>query len=334
MKQFLWVCLLGLAASWDTWAQSPQFSQFYSNPLFQNPALAGDAGTHRFIANYRNQWAGVGIPFQTAAFSYDTYAEDAQVGLGLQLLHDRRGATLNSNQIAGQVSRSFYLDDKQNLRLTPGLQAAWVSDRFNTNDLLFVAQYLGTTDPLSQMGITQNKVVFSSGVRFDYDPQDNDEPFYWAGVSWHNMRIRNNDWLRDRFGLQLGAQFPMKFALFGHGYGHDLDRESAISVGMQLRKQGVNQQLDFGTNFIFSPLLVGIWYRGLVIGDKRRDAIIPTLGWARDNVLFQVSYDVPVSSLGADTGSFELSMWYGLDSLFKFAGKNSRERRSTRCLKY
>ena len=60
-------------------AQAPQFSQFYTNPLFQNPALAGDAGTPRFIANYRNQWMSVGTPFQTAAFSIYTYSEDTQV---------------------------------------------------------------------------------------------------------------------------------------------------------------------------------------------------------------------------------------------------------------
>ena len=49
-------------------AQAPQFSQFYTNPLYQNPALAGDAGTPRLIVNYRNQWPSVGTAFQTAAF--------------------------------------------------------------------------------------------------------------------------------------------------------------------------------------------------------------------------------------------------------------------------
>ena len=91
-------------------AQAPQFSQFYTNPLFQNPALAGDAGTTRLIANYRNQWMSVGTPFQTSAFSLDTYAEDAQVGLGIQALYDRRGGMLQSGHLAGQVSRLFYLD--------------------------------------------------------------------------------------------------------------------------------------------------------------------------------------------------------------------------------
>ncbi len=315
-------------------AQAPQFSQFYTNPLFQNPALAGDAGTPRFIANYRNQWMSVGTPFQTAAFSFDTYAEDAQVGLGLQLLHDRRGGMLNSNHVAGQVSRLFYLDAKQHLRLTPGLQAAWISDRWNGDNLTFVAQYLGSTDPLAQNGVSSNRVAFSSGLRFDYDPQNDDDPFYWAGVSYHNMGFRDNDWLRERWGVQLGAQFPLQIRVFGNGYGRDLDRESALSLALQLRRQGINKQMDIGTNLIFSPLLVGLWYRGLFVGPTRRDALVGTIGWARDNMLFQASYDVTISSLGTDTGAFELSIWYGIDALFRFAGKNSSARRKTRCLRY
>lgn len=315
-------------------AQAPQFSQFYTNPLYQNPALAGDAGTPRLIANYRNQWPSIGTAFQTAAFSFDTYAEDAQVGLGVQAMYDRRGSILNSTHLAGQVSRLFYLDAKQQLRLTPGLQAAWVSDRWSGDNLMFVSNYLGINDPLAQDGLTSNRLAFSSGLRFDYDPQSDSEPFFWTGVSYHNMGFRENDWLRERWGVQLGAQFPLQIQVFGNGYGRDLDRESALSVALQWRRQGMNQQLDVGTNLIFSPLLVGVWYRGLLTGPKRRDALVGTLGWARDNVLFQASYDVSISSLGTDTGAFELAIWYGFDALFKFRGKSSAARRKTRCLKY
>lgn len=315
-------------------AQAPQFSQFYTNPLFQNPALAGDAGTPRLIANYRNQWMSVGTPFQTSAFSFDTYAEDAQVGLGIQALYDRRGGMLQSGHLAGQVSRLFYLDAKQYLRLTPGLQAAWISDRWNGDNLTFVAQYLGSTDPLAQNGVSSNRVAFSSGLRFDYDSQNDDEPFYWAGLSYHNMGYRDNDWLRERWGVQLGAQFPLQIRLFGHGYGRDMDRESALSMALQLRRQGINKQMDIGTNLIFSPLLVGLWYRGLFVGPKRRDAMVGTIGWARDKLLFQASYDVTISSLGTDAGAFELSIWYGFDALFRFSGKNRNARRKTRCLRY
>ncbi|MGM0478992.1 MAG: type IX secretion system membrane protein PorP/SprF, partial [Bacteroidota bacterium] len=34
-------------------AQDPQFSQFYANPIYLNPAFAGSHGCPRFAANYR-----------------------------------------------------------------------------------------------------------------------------------------------------------------------------------------------------------------------------------------------------------------------------------------
>ncbi|MEZ4904804.1 MAG: PorP/SprF family type IX secretion system membrane protein [Spirosomataceae bacterium] len=335
MKKRLIPVLIAVGFGFEATAQAPQFSQFYTNPIFQNPALAGDAGAGRFIVNYRNQWQSVGIPYQTMAASFDTYAEDAQVGLGIQLMHDRRGAFMKSNSVAGQVSRQFVLDANSYYRLTPGLQAAWVSNQWNGSDLTFVAQYAtGMPDPLAQPDWTDNRLAVSSGLRFDYDPQTDHEASYWAGISYHNMGYRNDDWLRERWGLQMGAQFPLGASPFSHGYGRDLDRESALSLALQLRRQGVNKQLDVGANLIFSPLLFGLWYRGLLVDPKRRDALIGTIGWARDKLLFQASYDLTISSLGTDTGTFELAVWYGLDALFSFSGKNRNARRKTRCLKY
>ena len=101
----------------------------HGNPVFTNPALAGDTGTPLFIANYRNQWARLGEPFQTAAFSFDTYAEDAGVGLGFQPMHDQQSSVLKSTGLSGQVSKIAYLDGQKEVRLIGDLQTAWTSYR-------------------------------------------------------------------------------------------------------------------------------------------------------------------------------------------------------------
>jgi hypothetical protein len=36
--------------------QDPTFTQFFSNPIYLNPALAGSSGCPRFAMNYRNEW--------------------------------------------------------------------------------------------------------------------------------------------------------------------------------------------------------------------------------------------------------------------------------------
>ena len=44
----------------ESFAQDPEFSQFYANPLYLNPALAGVTICARANANYRNQWPAIG----------------------------------------------------------------------------------------------------------------------------------------------------------------------------------------------------------------------------------------------------------------------------------
>lgn len=317
-------------------AQSPQFSQFYANPIYSNPAFAGDAGSPRFIANYRNQWASIGIPFQTAAFSFDTYAEDADIGLGIQAIHDQRGPALKSDQLSAQISKMIFLDGQKEVRLIGGFQAGWTSNRWNGDDLTYVSQFLGSQDPLAGMRLSSNRVTVSGGAVLEYVPRNDDYASYWLSGAWHNIGVNDDISIEhQRLNFQLGTKIPLSIpSFFGNHLGSDLDRESALNLGVQVRKQGVNRQLDAGFNVIVSPLIFGVWYRGMIWGESRRDAVIGTAGWAYGNMLFQASYDLPVSSLGLDTGAFEISIWYGLDALFSFTGKGNKDRRSRKCLRY
>jgi type IX secretion system PorP/SprF family membrane protein len=332
-----WICLFFcLLSNSFLQAQSPQFSQFYANPLYSNPALAGDAGTSRLIANYRNQWASIGVPFQTATFSFDTYADDAGIGIGAQALHDQRGPALMSDQLSVQISKMIFLDGQKEFRLIGGFQGAWTSSRWNGDNLAYVAQFLGAQDPLATAGLSSNRVTISTGGVLEYVPNQPDYPSYWLSAAWHNIGVNNNVSIEhQRINVQLGSVLPMDLpSFFGNHLGSDMDRQSALKLGLQVRKQSMSRQLDAGFNVVASPLILGVWYRGMSFDNKRRDALIGTAGWAYGNMLFQASYDLPVSSLGFDTGAFEVSIWYGFDGLFSLSSKSNRDRRLRRCLRY
>ena len=317
-------------------AQSPQFSQFYANPIYSNPALAGDAGTPRLIANYRNQWASVGTPFQTAAFSFDSYAEDFGVGLGIQALHDQRGSALQSDQIAAQASYLVPFGGQKNYRFIGGLQLAWTSNRWNGNNLTYVSQFLGSVDPLAMPGVNQNRISASIGGVFENVPGTDKDASYWISGAWHNIGVDDDISIEhQRINFQIGTRIPFTRDPFFTNYlGGDGYRESALTMSVQVRKQGTSRQLDAGFNVLNSPLILGLWYRGLLFGETRRDALIGTAGWAMGKMLVQASYDLPVSSLGFDTGAFEISIWYGIDAIFRFTGKGGQDRKSRKCLKY
>ena len=51
-------------------AQDPEFTQYYANPLFLNPAFAGSDRCPRMVMSYRNQWPAMSGNYVTQAVSY------------------------------------------------------------------------------------------------------------------------------------------------------------------------------------------------------------------------------------------------------------------------
>ena len=54
--------------------QDVAFSQFYANPVYLNPALAGIRICPRVTLNYRNQYPSLGDNYVTYNASFDMYS--------------------------------------------------------------------------------------------------------------------------------------------------------------------------------------------------------------------------------------------------------------------
>lgn len=307
--------------------QAPQFSQFNSVPAYNNPALVGDAKVPRLSVNFRNQWATLGTAFNTGVVAFDSYDEKRDIGWGGFAIQDQRGSILQSTMLAGQLSKLTYINSNRELRLLGGVQAAWVSNRWNADNLVYVSDLMGLPDPVAQNALSENRLSFSLGSVLEFAPLDNEQASWWLGAAWHHVAIDTEKWMGQRFGVQGGLRLPFDSpGIFGNNLGHDLDRETALNLGFHARKQGNLYQMELGANMVYTPLILGLWYRGLLTG-HRRDAVIPTIGFISANVMFQVSYDIPVSSLGLNTGALELTLWYGFNDLVSFRG-NSRNVRN------
>src|SRR6478735_598008 len=80
-------------------AQDPQFTQFYANPLYLNPAFAGTARCPRICMNYRNQWPNLSGNYVTYSFSGDMHVDALGGGLGVLVTTDdqARGTLKTTN---------------------------------------------------------------------------------------------------------------------------------------------------------------------------------------------------------------------------------------------
>ena len=89
VRRFLIILALLILGSYGALkAQDPQFSQFYANPLYLNPAFAGSERCPRLSLSYRNQWPAFGSTYVTYNIAYDQYWHALRGGVGIYLMDD------------------------------------------------------------------------------------------------------------------------------------------------------------------------------------------------------------------------------------------------------
>src|SRR4026209_744947 len=98
MKKRLLTLLLIAGLASGSFAQDPNFSQFFASPLTLNPALTGKFdGLFRVAGNYRNQWPEINNAYITKTVSADFHLLKNSLpdidrwGLGFLAMLDENG---------------------------------------------------------------------------------------------------------------------------------------------------------------------------------------------------------------------------------------------------
>jgi hypothetical protein len=87
------------------------------------------------------------------------------------------------------------------------------------------------------------------------------------------------------------------------------DNDASLSPNVLYRRQGEFQQLNLGMYINKGPIVAGVWFRGLLFGERYRDSFITTIGIQTDVIRVGYSYDVTISELTPSTGgSHEVSL--------------------------
>lgn len=358
MKKNVFLLIVGLlGAALQVNAQDPQFSQFYAAPIYHNPAFAGGAYAPRLIVNYRNQWPSLNANFVTSAVSVDHYFDRINSGVAVLLLSDSQGNGLVKNtEIAAQYSYQVQLNDENFLRL--GVQGAYSSRGLDVYGLTFGDQYnnsgyiLGSNsaDPMAILSNYRPVQIpdFAAGALF-YNPK------LWVGFSSHHLTAPQLDFLittpvnavGSPVTLARNGRLPRKYMLTGgvniplgnpNGLGSNMGREITATPTFLLKRQGNFTQLDLGAYLTYSPLTLGLWYRGIPVSQYglNQDALVGLVGFRLDNISFGYSYDLTVSSLGFSTGgSHEISLAYHFNPIETSRPPyNKRRKKELSCPKF
>src|SRR5258705_11450238 len=130
--------LLGIfvCVSLSSLAQDPEFTQFYANPLYLNPAFAGSTRCPRISLNYRNQWPALSGTFVTYSASYDQFVEALGGGIGLLVLNDKAGeGTLTTSNISAVYAYQLNVTREFSVRF--GMQGTYVQKKVDWDKLTF-----------------------------------------------------------------------------------------------------------------------------------------------------------------------------------------------------
>jgi type IX secretion system PorP/SprF family membrane protein len=285
-------------------AQDPQFSQFYANPLYLNPAFAGTGKCPRLVLNNRNQWPGSTGMFVTHAASYDQHIDGISGGVGLMVMNDRAGmGTLNTTTVSGIYS--YQLPLSRTLSLKAGFQATYLQKRLDWSRLTFgdmIDPRRGFIYNTNETPVVDgvNTLDFSTGVLLF-------SKNFYVGGAVHHVTEPNEALTQNH----PDGNLPRKYTFHG-GMVIPLDSrndESSLSPNVLYMYQGGAQQFLMGLYAKKGPMVGGFWYRHT---PRNADAVILLMGIQQGVMKFGYSYDITVSRLGLGNtlGAHEFSLGF------------------------
>ena len=290
-----------------SYAQDVVYSQFYANPVYLNPALAGSKLCQRITLNYRNQWPGIDQGYVSYSASWDQDFDKISGAVGVIVNSDVAGGGVY-NRFSGSGIYSYRLQASRYIILNAALQAGYVQYRLDGNKLVFGDQIdirTGNLQPTQDHlppRLNAGNVDFSAGLLGGYK-----ESVYFGVAVNHLSRPDisfyegGSNRMQMRWTVHSGILIDMS-----HGRDEAEVGSFSISPNIVFVQQGKFQQINAGMAVNMFPFVAGLWLRH---GIANPDAVITLLGFQQKNYKLEYSFDYTISRLTVkSSGAHEISV--------------------------
>jgi type IX secretion system PorP/SprF family membrane protein len=303
-----WLLILFTINSTKITAQDIHFTQFFANKLYLAPSFAGSTLQNRFYSNYRIQWPGLPKSYTTYCASFDHYFHNFNSGLGMLFARDIAGVGRYGTTLVGlQYSYDFQINDEWHIR--PGIQFGYIQRAIDYSKLVLPYQITDEGEIIDP----NSTVIFPDKNNMGAFDAASSIIVYsrnlWGGVSVDHLLQPN---------LSIMAEedlVPIKTSVFG---GATLIRkgrllkpiDETLSVAFIFKNQADYRQLDMGVYWSKSPLVFGLWYRGIPpFNSDRGDMFAFLVGVKTQRLSIGYSYDFTISNIIDKTaGAHEISL--------------------------
>lgn len=310
-------------------AQDTQYSQFYSNPLYLNPAFAGTANNTRVAINHRLLWPNLPQVFTSYSASIDYHHDTFNSGFGFLINTDAAGTADLQNTSAAFIY-SYQLVISKDLVVRPAIKIGNVVRGFDQNKLVLGDQLdfgggIVSQDPGLRSLRLKNYWDIGSGILVFTSK-------YWFGVGIDHLNRPNLSFLegQDRLDIRYSFHAGGRFRLMKDVPTGQIP--PTIAPSALYKRQGNFQQLDVGASIHLQPLVLGAYYRGIPIipdgfGNVNQDAIIVQTGLEFAGFEFGYSFDIQLSRLDivSGGGAHEFSLQYNFHVPWKDRKKPAKK---------
>ena len=283
-------------------AQDAEFSQYYANPLYLNPAYAGSTECGRFGLNYRNQYPSLSNAYVTYNASYDQSLPGINSGFGFLVMNDAQGdGGLVRTSVGAYYSYDLKVSNFINIRF--GVKGAYYQEKLNWEKFIFASQIDPTTGNISNTNGEPppskdniSTVDFGAGVVLNHTDK------FFVGLAVDHLTqpslsfYENND-----------SKLPMKITVNGGvlinattgGLGNVGRGDLIIQPNVLYMQQEKFHQLNAGLYINKYPFVLGAWFRH---NFENADAVVALVGITYNNLRIGYSYDFTVSQVGGNAG--------------------------------
>ena len=285
--------------AYSCFSQDIHWSQFNDIPLFQNPGNAGQFnGDYRFVANYRNQWKSVTVPFSTLSVSADARSYSRkELGYGILFFHDVTGdGKLRTIEMQANASYLFKLTPDSTHTIRPGINIGMNHRQVNWDQLYFDNQFNGIAFdpslPTNEVYQTDRRTNVSIGTGAVYEYYRNKREKWSAGIGFYNLNRPDQGF----YGSKIPRDIRMNF--FAKGL-YKLDVDWDLVPALNFSVQGKYRELTLGSSVKYTLIdRLGSYravYGGLWL--RNRDAGCLTVGMDYQAWFAGISYDINFSKL-------------------------------------
>lgn len=145
--------------------QVGMYNHFFYKPFVYNPAYAGANGNTEAMMINRSQWASFNNSPQLNIFTIDGAINNDKVGIGLNLISDKRGI---SRRVGGSLAYSYHLKINDDTKILFGLSAGVVNQSIDYSKVI-----TEDASDITLFGSSQQKTTIDANAGF---------AFIWKGL--------------------------------------------------------------------------------------------------------------------------------------------------------